>query len=258
MKRFTKILTLSLLIIMVAMTFASCGMLGVNLEKVTGRLMDKGYTVYISSDEERLEEMAEYMDIKEPKVIFSAQNEDEDMFYAIEFKKSADAKNSFEALEEYFEDYADDYDDLICKRKGKVVYCGTKQGVKDALGGLTATLSSIDLGSLFDFGGSKEDDEIKIDFDKAEAYLEEAGYEVMSSSYNGESYVMAYNDNDEYFYATEYSSEEEADEAYAELEAEWDEMSAEAELEGIEVDYGRDGNIVYYGTVDAIKTAAGK
>ena len=46
MKRITKILAVCMLVVMVAMTFASCGIFSLNFEKVEARLEKKGYEVF--------------------------------------------------------------------------------------------------------------------------------------------------------------------------------------------------------------------
>ena len=253
MKKFSKILAVCLLVVMVAMTFTSCGLFSLNLEKVTGRLMDKGYSIYAMSDEDELKYITEALDIEEPKILYSASKDDE-RFLAVEFEKASDAKDAFDALEEHVKDMGED---TICKRQGKVVYGGTEQALKDALGFPANLFLSFDLGNIFGGLFGNDEKEYTLDLDKAEDYLEDNDYDVYSMEYDGDEMLSAEKDN-QYFFACEFESADEADEAYAELESDWYEMEQEAEYEGLEVDYGRQGNIIYYGTVDAIDIAFGK
>lgn len=96
-----------------------------------------------------------------------------------------------------------------------------------------------------------------LDLDKVEDRLEDKGYNVQSYSYDGETYLMAYNDDDEAFMAVEYDDADDADEAYEELKDEWDDMREEAEEEDADPTYGKKGNVVYYGTVKGVKDALG-
>lgn len=120
MKKLIKILTSCMLILIVAVTFASCGLLSLNLDKVENRLEKKDYTVYTHFDED---------DEVEYKYQLSAVDEDGDFFNAFEYKTVADAKDALDELENSSID-----DRVVLNRKGKVVYYGTAKGVKDALG----------------------------------------------------------------------------------------------------------------------------
>lgn len=123
MKKIVKILALCMLIIMVAMTFASCGLFSLDFDNVEERLEKKGYVV----------DTKEYRDDE----MLIAYNDNDEYFRAITFKNKDDAKEAYKELKAGWGDVLDDAADIEKKvtyaRKGCTVYYGTVQGVKDAL-----------------------------------------------------------------------------------------------------------------------------
>lgn len=96
-----------------------------------------------------------------------------------------------------------------------------------------------------------------LDLDKVEDRLDKKDYEVRSYSYDGNTYLNAYDDDDNVFIAVEYDDKDDAKDAYDELKENWDDMAEEAEEEDLKVTYGKKGNVVYYGTVKGVKDALG-
>jgi hypothetical protein len=154
MKKFAKILAAVMLVAIVAMTFASCGLFGLDLEKVEDRLEDKDYKVYYVDDLENTDDMGfeelgalmsisfmfEEFGIDETPVaglMGSSEDDEENAFFAAEFESASDASDAYDSLKDAWDEYTEDADDdvkVTYGKSGKVVYFGTVQGVKDALG----------------------------------------------------------------------------------------------------------------------------
>ena len=125
MKKFAKIFVVCMLLLALTFSFASCGIFGLDLDDIEERLEDKDYDVQSYS-------YGGY-------TYLYAESDDDEIFYAIEYDDEDDA-------EEDYEDFLDDWDDtkedaeeegynkLTYGKKGNVIYYGTVQGVKDALG----------------------------------------------------------------------------------------------------------------------------
>ena len=142
MKKFTRILALCMLVIMVAMTFSSCGVLTLNFTVARVRLEAKGYEVEVTDPDEIDDESDEATSLvflslifgETPEKILKASKDDENISIC-KFDSSKDAKDAKENLEEFREDYSDDAsEDFVYVTRGKLLIIGTEQGVKDALG----------------------------------------------------------------------------------------------------------------------------
>lgn len=96
-----------------------------------------------------------------------------------------------------------------------------------------------------------------LDLDKVEDRLEDKDYTVSDYSIGGNSYLNAFDDDDNVFIAVEYEDADEAKDAYDEIKDNWDNISVEAEEDGLKATYGKKGNVVYYGTVKGVKDALG-
>lgn len=96
-----------------------------------------------------------------------------------------------------------------------------------------------------------------LDLNKIEDRLDKKDYEVESYSYDGNTRLSAYDDDDNVFIAVEFDDKDDAKDAYDELKENWDDMVEDAKEEDLEVTYGKNGNVVYYGTVKGVKDALG-
>ena len=121
MKKFTKILAVCMLVVMVAMTFASCGVLSIDLYKSAEKLAKKDYYCEISNDDGELWLEAE-------------EDDGDNWVEIIKFDSVDDANDYLEEIEDEMNYYGDHEEDVTYGRKGKVVYWGTVDAVKDALG----------------------------------------------------------------------------------------------------------------------------
>ena len=117
MKKFTKIIAVTMLVAFVALAFSSCGLFGMDMFKVAERLSKKGYAFEIESENGQM-------------YVEAYDEDEEDYFEAIKFESKSDVEDF---VENELENTEWDSDETYGV-KGKVVYWGTVQGVKDALG----------------------------------------------------------------------------------------------------------------------------
>ena len=137
MKRFGKILVASILLVSILCSFASCGLFGSKLDKMEKRLDKKDYSITTTKDDDKIKVAIFWLlgvEVEGATVLLEAYNGDEE-FYAVEFKTTADLNDCYDELLEAAEDWADDSeDDMAYGKSGKIVYVGTLQACKDAVG----------------------------------------------------------------------------------------------------------------------------
>lgn len=127
-KTFLRILTLALVAVMACGMLVSCGGPASDPDKAVKAL-------------EKNEYVAEKFDSTLAKITFSWAGDVEAIVtgakkgeaITILYYTDADAaKDAWEKVEKHFDDKEDDDSDLVIKRSGKMIYCGTKNAVKDA------------------------------------------------------------------------------------------------------------------------------
>ena len=142
-----------MLLLSMTLSFVSCGKIGyLDLDKVAERLEDEDYLVEAVTNEYyvyyALNVMFPYVELDErPEEVLSAlpKNEGNDVFYALRFEDADIAKEAYAVLEPEIEYFVEEYNENLEKededtksftwaRKGDVVYFGTVDAVKDALG----------------------------------------------------------------------------------------------------------------------------
>ena len=142
MKKFAKILTVVMLIAIVAMTFASCGLFSLDLGDVEDRLEDEDYTVYHYKKYDKADSYTKYMveyifeelDIDAEPVAVLGGYKNDDFFYAVELDGFFDAISAYESAKDNWDDFSEDADgELTFGKQGSVLYIGTVDAVKDAL-----------------------------------------------------------------------------------------------------------------------------
>ena len=149
MKKLTKILAICLLISFAITVFASCSLLGMDLEATSIQLEDKGYDVFYVEDYSDTSDknfadlgvilgiayVLDALDIDEEPASALVTMDDDEGFWGFEFKNAEEANDAYEDLKENWKEYTKDSKSKSTYGKsGNVVYFGTVQGVKDALG----------------------------------------------------------------------------------------------------------------------------
>lgn len=126
MKKFTRILALTLVLIMSVALFASCAAPNKDPEKAKEALEDADYEVLLL--DEGLDAFYEGLE-----AYLMAEDEDgEEVIIIYYFKDSAAAKDAWEEVEKEVEEMKEEEPDLIAKQSGKMIYIGTKDAIKAA------------------------------------------------------------------------------------------------------------------------------
>ena len=156
MKKFAKIVAICLLAVMLTTMLASCSFIGdlfigsIDLKEASDKLNDAGYEIYYIedvSDTDNLDfealgalygaaYMLEALGIDEdPVSILIASDDNDEGFWAFDFKNESDAEDAFESFEDSWEAYSENSkSETTYAKNGTIIYFGTVQGVKDALG----------------------------------------------------------------------------------------------------------------------------
>ena len=133
MKRILKITALTLAMLMMAITLASCGGPAADPAKAEAALKENGYAVTMK-DGKLVEVVAMALGIDDLDAQVTAVSKDDvDDFitiYYFETKEAAD--NAWDKVKEEAEKKNDDDSDIVIKKSGKMIYFGTKEAVKAA------------------------------------------------------------------------------------------------------------------------------
>ena len=148
MKKLTKILALSFIIIMVTSMFASCGLFDSKMDKIEDRLDDEDYVVVKISSNSMMDSFVEEVlnmrptDLNTPESVLAAYHEDDsdNAIIIIEFDNSIKALIAYfedykDAIKEYLDEEGEDYDlEFTYGIDGSIIYFGTVDAAKIALG----------------------------------------------------------------------------------------------------------------------------
>lgn len=127
-KTFVRILTLALVAVMTCGMLVSCGGPASDPDKAVKALEKNDY-------------VAKNFDSDLAKLSFSWAGDVEAVVTGIKkgeaitiiyYEDASAAKDAWEKVEKHFDDENDDDSDFVIKRSGKMIYCGTKDAVKDA------------------------------------------------------------------------------------------------------------------------------
>lgn len=127
-KSIIKVLSLTLIAIMMCAVLVSCGGPNADPDKAEKALEDAEYTVMKIDDED----MLKLSGIDGLVCAITAFNEDEEGIVIYYFEDAAAANEAWEDIEEEAKEAMEDEEDIVCKKSGKMIYYGTKQAVKDA------------------------------------------------------------------------------------------------------------------------------
>ena len=121
MKKALKVISLVLAMVCCAVMFIAC--VPATPEKAEKKLEKKGYTVTVIE----VDGLASLGAPDGCECYVTGINEDGEMVGAYYFDKASNAKDYYEDLKEL----AEDEDDIVVKKSGKVVVAATEQGWKD-------------------------------------------------------------------------------------------------------------------------------
>lgn len=132
MKKFTKILALTLVLVMSVVMLASCGGPNADPDKAVDALKDNGYEA--SQDKRMVPVLSALIGIEKLESVVSAVKADDEfdaitIFY---FEDKAAANDAWDKVEDYINDEIDDDADWIVKKSGAMIYAGSKDAIKAA------------------------------------------------------------------------------------------------------------------------------
>ena len=136
MKKFTRILCLALVAVMLCATLASCGGPASNPDDAVAALKENGYTA--AKDNLIVPAALTLAGVKDIDTVISGTKVEEDVFETITviyFIDSDAAEAAFEKVEKYASEKKDDKaeeSNWVVEQSGAMIYFGTKQAVKDA------------------------------------------------------------------------------------------------------------------------------
>ena len=128
MKKSIRLIALALVTVMACLALVSCGGPNADPEKAKDALKDAGYTVVLN-DGDGLIGGALLPDGVEAQLVAYKDGE----YIAISYYDDTDALNdAWDEAQDEAKELEEEYEDLVCKKSGKMIYVGTKQAVKDA------------------------------------------------------------------------------------------------------------------------------
>ena len=132
MKKFTKILALTLVLVMSVVMLASCGGPNADPEKAAKALEDNDYTV--RSDKTLVPMISALIGIEDLETVVTAGKIDDEfdgitIFY---FEDKDAANDAWEKVEKYFEDEVDEDAKWTVKKSGAMIYAGSEAAIKAA------------------------------------------------------------------------------------------------------------------------------
>ena len=130
MKTFTRVLSLTLAVLMLTLALVSCGGPAKDPEDAKKALEDNGYTVYYVSNENKLKAM--FGTDTGVVAYISATSEDlEEQVTIYYFESSAKAKDAYADFDK--DDIAEaEEEGWIVKQSGKIIYMGTEAAIEAA------------------------------------------------------------------------------------------------------------------------------
>ena len=136
MKKFTRVLCLTLVAVMLCGVLASCGGPAKDPADAKAALKDNGYTV-TAMDSSLISTMASVLGFKGLEAVVNGEKDGE--VVSIYYFEDADAAEAaYEKVEKLYQEAVDELaeegveTELIFKKSGAMVYMGTKQAIKDA------------------------------------------------------------------------------------------------------------------------------
>ena len=134
MKKFTRILALTLVLVMSVAMLASCGAPNKDPDDALAALKDNKYVA--AKDNTIVPIALKLLGVDNIECVVSGSATIDDKFETVTiiyFESKDDANDAWEKVQEYAEDKKDDKaEDWVCKKSGAMIYFGTPNGVKAA------------------------------------------------------------------------------------------------------------------------------
>ena len=127
-KSIVRILALSLVAVMMCLALVSCGGPNSDPEKAKEALEDAGYIVVLNTGEGFISG-ALLPDGVEASLVAYKDGE----YLAVSYYDDTEALNeAWKDAKEDAKELEEEYEGIVCKKSGKMIYIGTEQAVKDA------------------------------------------------------------------------------------------------------------------------------
>ena len=126
MKKFTRILALTLVLIMSVALFASCAAPNKDPEKAKEALEKNDYEVLLV--DKGLDALYKGLEA----YLVAADEEDENGLMVYYFESADAANEAWDDMQDEIEEMKKEEEDLIAKKSGKMIYIGTKDAIKAA------------------------------------------------------------------------------------------------------------------------------
>ena len=134
MKKFTRILALTLVLVMSVAMLASCGAPNKDPDDALAALKDNEY--FAAKDTTIVPIALKLLGVDNIDCVVTGSATIDDKFETVTiiyFESKDDANDAWEKVQEYAEDKKDDKaEDWVCKKSGAMIYFGTPNGVKAA------------------------------------------------------------------------------------------------------------------------------
>jgi predicted small lipoprotein YifL len=131
MKKAMKLLALSLVLVMMVATLASCGGPAADPDDALAALKENDYGA--AKDTLVVPTALKLLGVDDIDAVVSGTNKDGEHVTIVYFKEKDAANDAWEKVKEYAEDKKDDDDsDWVIKKSGAMIYWGTSAAVKAA------------------------------------------------------------------------------------------------------------------------------
>jgi len=130
-KSIVKILALIFVAVMMCMLLVACDAPNADHAKAAEALEKAGYTVVYNDGVGLFGLAGAALPEGVEATIFAVKGDEE--YLIVTYYDDTDALNkAWEGAEEEAKELEEKYDDIVCKKSGKMIFIGTKQAVKDA------------------------------------------------------------------------------------------------------------------------------
>lgn len=127
-KNIIKITALALLTVMICAMLVACGGPNADPEKAKEALEDAGYTVVLNDGGL----LGDFALPKGAEATLTAFKGDDEYISVIYYEDKDALNDAWEDVKKDAEELKEEYEDIVLKKSGKMIYFGTKQAVKDA------------------------------------------------------------------------------------------------------------------------------
>ncbi len=131
-KTIVKVLALALVAVMMCAVLVSCSAPNADPSKANDALKDAGYSVIYNDGSVGIGGISISTLPEGVEASIIATKGDDNYIVITYYKEASDANDAWEEAEKEAEELKEKYEDIVCKKSGKMIYLGTKEAVKAA------------------------------------------------------------------------------------------------------------------------------